>query len=373
MVGYGQSGYGDVGYTTSASFTVKRSGQNLPDQFAGQDDASKPSANEVFYFDFDGPSASTNFLGGLTLGNRIETHLGPGDSGGPSFILDGSAFKVAGINTFGFRFTPRSPRPSLFGSGGGGIIVAPYADWISSIMNDSSGTPTSGGGGGPGSQGGGSSNPGKEAMPSQMQAALADTLDLLQASLVAAPLRTGSSFAVAGAAQTPAQFLPEAPRPTPVVSAPPANRTVVAPPVLLGSSSRLDPETGKLVTAEEEKAAPPNEQGEQGGEHRPAPKDHRPREGQPDQPVPPSDREPPTGREPAALLDSAEMAEATAEFWQGAGEASLAEDYHPAVPVYPGPAIEPAAEAAVLGLALGGYWARRAEQPAARARRWFRA
>jgi hypothetical protein len=128
MVGYGRSGTGVSGYTTNASFTVKRSGQNNADAFYTQDDSGRPAANEVFRFDFDGPTGNGTFGGG-TLGNDIETQLGGGDSGGPSFV----GTTVVGVNTF----TQGSNTP-LFGSLGGGINVFPYLSFITGAMSGTS-------------------------------------------------------------------------------------------------------------------------------------------------------------------------------------------------------------------------------------------
>lgn len=129
LVGYGQSGDGVNGYTVGASFSVKRSGENNADAFYGQDDnGGLPAANEVFRFDFDGPSGNGTF-GGATLGNDRETTLGGGDSGGPSFVGN----TIVGVNTFTQGFT--APR---FGSLGGGINVFPYVDWINGVMSATS-------------------------------------------------------------------------------------------------------------------------------------------------------------------------------------------------------------------------------------------
>lgn len=122
LVGYGQSGDGINGYTVNASFSVKRTGVNNADAFYGQDDAGQPAANEVFRYDFDGPTGNGTFGLG-TLGNDKETTIGGGDSGGPSFVGN----VIVGVNTFTQGFT--APR---FGSLGGGINVFPYLSWITS-------------------------------------------------------------------------------------------------------------------------------------------------------------------------------------------------------------------------------------------------
>jgi hypothetical protein len=131
LAGYGSSGSGFLGglrgYTVPGSLTVKRSGQNQADRFQLNDEGG--GAVEVFQFDFDGRSGNGS-MGGPSLGNQIETQIGPGDSGGPSFVRDAQGnLLVAGVNTF----TSGLPRAPGFGSVGGGMIVPTYASWIDSI------------------------------------------------------------------------------------------------------------------------------------------------------------------------------------------------------------------------------------------------
>ena len=142
MVGYGRSGDGVNGYTTGASFTEKRDGENIVDAFYTQDDRRRAAANEVFRFDFDGPTGNGS-LGGSTLGNDKETTLGGGDSGGPSLVLSAGSYMLAGVNTF----TQGSNTPK-FGSLGGGINVFPYTNWIllGTAPTGSGGSGASGGG-----------------------------------------------------------------------------------------------------------------------------------------------------------------------------------------------------------------------------------
>ena len=130
-------------------------GYNRTDMYMNDDEYEgpyppPPEAREVWRFDFDGPTAETNLWGVEfpyfgTLGNELETTLGGGDSGGPAFIDDGAGgLEVFGINTYGFSGVAPVP---LFGSGGGGMVVAPYVDWINSVVGDVPGitvTPRSG-------------------------------------------------------------------------------------------------------------------------------------------------------------------------------------------------------------------------------------
>ena len=149
MVGYGKSGDGVAGQYLSASTTVKRRGENEPDQLFGQDDLGRTSVNEVFQFDFDGP-VGVGPSGGVTLGNDRETTIGPGDSGGPSFVLVGSdpalasSYTIAGINTYGLD-GPTAATP-FFGSFAGGMIASAYSSWIQGVVSGTQGGIGRGGG-----------------------------------------------------------------------------------------------------------------------------------------------------------------------------------------------------------------------------------
>jgi len=144
MVGYGTTGDGWNGYTAnSANFRIKRSGQNVFDFAETNDEAnfSAASAEEVWYADFDGvlpngtavdtfcdPSVLGVAVCGASLGNTIESNIGGGDSGGPSFVMVNGQYQLAANNTFGFGMGI-SPRGG-FGDGLGGILLNSYRDWI---------------------------------------------------------------------------------------------------------------------------------------------------------------------------------------------------------------------------------------------------
>lgn len=123
LVGFGRSGYGSYGYTTQASLTDRRSGCNVLDTFAPDDERGEFA--EVFRYDFDQP-ATTGQPGG-SLGNDLETIIGPGDSGGPALVQTASGWDVVGINTFTEGYG------GLFGDIGGGVLIAPYRNWISEV------------------------------------------------------------------------------------------------------------------------------------------------------------------------------------------------------------------------------------------------
>ena len=134
LAGFGRSGYGDYGYTTFASLTDRRTGQNIIDSFQPDDLGGGFSA--IFRYDFDSPN-STGLPGG-SLGNNLETLIGPGDSGGPLLLADGSGFSLVGVNTFVEGYGGH------FGDIGGGVVLAPYLDWITQTTGLPVPEPTSG-------------------------------------------------------------------------------------------------------------------------------------------------------------------------------------------------------------------------------------
>ncbi len=121
IVGFGRSGYGNLGYSTAASTTIRRVGQNVIDTFWLDDEGS--GLNEVFVYDFDDP-LSAGFPGG-SLGNHLESMIGPGDSGGPLLLWQDGSYSIAGVNTFILGSS------GIFGDRAGGIVIDPYLDWIS--------------------------------------------------------------------------------------------------------------------------------------------------------------------------------------------------------------------------------------------------
>ena len=130
LAGYGASGDGLAGYTINGAFNVKRSGQNMLEAVATNDDPSGTDA-EVFYYDFENSAdvPGTDFFGfSGALGNDIESMVGPGDSGGPAFVMYNSSLHLAGVNTFAIAF--EGAAPGSFGSLGGGIWLESYLPWI---------------------------------------------------------------------------------------------------------------------------------------------------------------------------------------------------------------------------------------------------
>lgn len=134
MVGYGLSGYGDTGHTVGASFRRKRVGGNVVD-FVDPDDEGS-GADEIYYWDFDAPDGTDGPLGGPSLGNLIEAGSGGGDSGGPAFVERDGRLYLAGVHTFGLTFFEGQIQ-GTFGTGGGGMILAPYAAWVTTVPETS--------------------------------------------------------------------------------------------------------------------------------------------------------------------------------------------------------------------------------------------
>ncbi len=114
LAGFGRSGFGSYGYTTQASLTDRRMGANTIRSF----EAASGGDGLLFRYDFDAPDSVKS------LGNDIETLIGPGDSGGPALVDYGSGFGLVGINTFTEGFG------GLFGDIGGGVALNDQWDWI---------------------------------------------------------------------------------------------------------------------------------------------------------------------------------------------------------------------------------------------------
>jgi secreted trypsin-like serine protease len=132
-VGYGASGHGDVGAAIDASATVKRVGGNNADAFVS--DESGSGRIEGYVFDFDGPGVR-NVLGGEGLGNDVETTFARGDSGSPAFVRTRGGWALFGINTFIFNLPDGPAKQSTFGSGGGGVVVGAYREWIEQVLRE---------------------------------------------------------------------------------------------------------------------------------------------------------------------------------------------------------------------------------------------
>ena len=140
MVGYGTRGDGYSGYFSGPRFNEKLTGGNIVD-FIGFDDEVGNTA-EIWYADFDGTrtenGVSTDYDLLCTdygvcsdwLAEDVETNIGGGDSGGPSFIYDAvnDKYLLAATNTFGIPTSPIAD--GAFGHLMGGILLNPYHQWI---------------------------------------------------------------------------------------------------------------------------------------------------------------------------------------------------------------------------------------------------
>lgn len=114
LAGFGRSGFGSYGYTTSAGLHTRRLGGNTVDTL----ELAPGADGTLFRYTFHAPDSP------LSLGNDIETIIGPGDSGGAALRQGADGWELVGINTFTEGFGGR------FGDVGGGVALDPYWDWI---------------------------------------------------------------------------------------------------------------------------------------------------------------------------------------------------------------------------------------------------
>lgn len=130
MVGYGLSGDGINGTTLDADFFVKHTGGNIIDLFDRDDEQNFSGRKEVWYADFDGNGTDTfcdwQIACSAQLPNNVESMIGHGDSGGPSFIKWNGEYVLFGNNTFGSEFTGQG----MFGNYFGGMVMSSYTDYL---------------------------------------------------------------------------------------------------------------------------------------------------------------------------------------------------------------------------------------------------
>ena len=130
MVGYG--GYSD-GVTTTvqqvANAAVKRVGYNrITSLFTADDEGSGAPAGvaEGFVFVFNEPGTSNALPG--------ESGYAGGDSGSPVFVNDNGLWRIAGVGAFNGSPGNVPGGAIQYGAIGGGMLIAPYADWIQAQM-----------------------------------------------------------------------------------------------------------------------------------------------------------------------------------------------------------------------------------------------
>jgi hypothetical protein len=121
-----------VSYAGTAN--QKGTGANVADLVFNGTTLPTQGTNEVFVFDFDGPTLATNKTGGGTLGANLEATFVGGDSGSAAFVDDNGVIKLAGVNTFDVFFSGGPQTAGAFGTGGGGQILSGYSTWIDSVV-----------------------------------------------------------------------------------------------------------------------------------------------------------------------------------------------------------------------------------------------
>lgn len=109
-------GHGDTKPGTGGPWVadrVKRGATNIIDAVTAQ----------YIQFTFDAPPDGTD----------LEGTAGPGDSGGPAFIMDGAFPYVAGVSSLG---EPGEKGPGTYGAAEHYVRVSHYQDWITQMLDD---------------------------------------------------------------------------------------------------------------------------------------------------------------------------------------------------------------------------------------------
>jgi hypothetical protein len=128
-VGFGQSGTGKTGATTSSG--IKRAGDNVVDQLFGFS-----NGLTALRYDFDEPSPRTSpNVFGSSAPLDLEYSIAPGDSGGGSFIFEDGQWLLAGVNSGIYNFFNYPGATSNNATYGDGVLltrVAAYQQFIAS-------------------------------------------------------------------------------------------------------------------------------------------------------------------------------------------------------------------------------------------------
>jgi hypothetical protein len=123
------------------SSTAKTTGENIAEVLF----TNAAGTNQVFLFDYDGPTLASNVLGGGTLGLNREASFVGGDSGSATFVSANGQWQLAGINTLDLFFGGHSTTAGEYGTGGAGIVVEGYTSWINAVIAAPVPEPASGG------------------------------------------------------------------------------------------------------------------------------------------------------------------------------------------------------------------------------------
>jgi hypothetical protein len=123
------------------SSTVKTTGENIADVLF----TNAAGTNQMFLFDYDGPTQASNVLGGGTLGLHREASFVGGDSGSAAFVSVNGQWQLAGINTLNLFFGGGPTSAGEYGTGGAGVVVEGYTSWINGVIAAPVPEPTSGG------------------------------------------------------------------------------------------------------------------------------------------------------------------------------------------------------------------------------------
>jgi MYXO-CTERM domain-containing protein len=128
LAGYGLGGSGLTGASVAGG--VLRWGFNDYEVLA-EDSVDPPAMynGTLVGYDFDDGTNANNHFGTLGQGDG-EASVAAGDSGGPSFVLVGGQWKVAGIH---IGVEPEGDAGFRFGAIGYDLRLATYAEWVSQV------------------------------------------------------------------------------------------------------------------------------------------------------------------------------------------------------------------------------------------------
>jgi hypothetical protein len=119
---------------------VKKTGENIADVLY----ANAAGTNHTYMFDFDSDS-SPNVMGLGALGLYREATFEGGDSGSAAFVDVNGQWQLAGINTESVSWTSSSNSSVVIATGGAGVAISGYSNWINSKIATPVPEPESGG------------------------------------------------------------------------------------------------------------------------------------------------------------------------------------------------------------------------------------
>ena len=133
LSGYGKTGTGGSGATGAGG--VLHAGENLVEKAGGSVPFFNAYHSSILFYDFDDPTAPNDgYPWSANSAEPYEYMVASGDSGGGGFVLEGSEFVLAGINSF--IVSADGEPDSDYGDIGALICLAEYRDWMMEITGE---------------------------------------------------------------------------------------------------------------------------------------------------------------------------------------------------------------------------------------------